>query len=109
MNLFGQRLVPQERLDVHITDSLGQNPLVLCVGPRRLKVNPIYSQHLRGGGKGANNVHKFERYLRHSSTHVATIYGPVTFGNLPCMLLKESNDEQGKHSPFTWLGAELTS
>ncbi|KAF4620522.1 hypothetical protein D9613_000299 [Agrocybe pediades] len=56
-----------------------KDPLILCVGPRRLAVNPIYSQHTRGGGKGANNVHKFERYLRHGLTSVATIYGPVVY------------------------------
>ncbi|KAI8994012.1 ribosome biogenesis protein tsr1 [Trametes punicea] len=71
-----------------------KDPLVLCVGPRRLRVNPIYSQHLRGGGKGANNVHKFERYLRHGVTNVATIYGPVVYGKQPCTLLRETEDPQ---------------
>ena len=72
-----------------------QDPLILCVGPRRLKVNPIYSQHTRGGGKGANNVHKFERYLRHGVTSVATTYGPIIFGSQPCILLRETADPQG--------------
>ncbi|KAF9527307.1 ribosome biogenesis protein tsr1 [Crepidotus variabilis] len=71
-----------------------KDPLILCVGPRRLSVNPIYSQHTRGGGKGPNNVHKFERYLRHGSTYVATTYGPITYGRLPCVLLKETHDPQ---------------
>ncbi|KAI0373939.1 ribosome biogenesis protein tsr1 [Pilatotrama ljubarskyi] len=71
-----------------------KDPLILCVGPRRLRVNPIYSQHLRGGGKGANNVHKFERYLRHGVTAVATIYGPVVYGKQPCTLLRETEDPQ---------------
>lgn len=73
-----------------------QDPLILCVGPRRLRVCPVYSQHTRGGGKGANNVHKFERFLRHGVTSVATIYGPVVFGNQPCLLLKETSDTQGE-------------
>jgi len=68
---------------------------VLCVGPRRLRVNPIYSQHTRGGGKGQNNVHKFERYLRHGVTNVATIYGPAVFGKQPCILLRENDGSQG--------------
>jgi len=72
-----------------------KDPLILCVGPRRLRINPIYSQHSRGGGKGANNVHKFERFLRHGVTSVATIYGPVVFGKQPCVLLKETTDAQG--------------
>ncbi|KAL0575681.1 ribosome biogenesis protein tsr1 [Marasmius crinis-equi] len=71
-----------------------KDELILCVGPRRLRVNPIYSQHTRGGGKGVNNVHKFERYLRHGITSVATIYGPVVFGKQPCILLRESADSQ---------------
>ncbi|KAH9935766.1 ribosome biogenesis protein tsr1 [Fomitopsis serialis] len=71
-----------------------KDPLILCVGPRRLRVNPVYSQHTRGGGKGANNVHKFERYLRHGVTNVATTYGPVVFGQQPCYLLRDTEDPQ---------------
>ncbi|KAL6298374.1 ribosome biogenesis protein tsr1 [Sparassis latifolia] len=71
-----------------------KDPLILCVGPRRLRVNPIYSQHTRGGGKGYNNVHKFERYLRHGITNVATTYGPAVFGKQPCLLLRETDDPQ---------------
>ncbi|TFY62574.1 hypothetical protein EVJ58_g3788 [Rhodofomes roseus] len=51
-------------------------------------------QHTRGGGKGANNAHKFERYLRHGVTNVATTYGPVVFGQQPCYLLRETEDPQ---------------
>ncbi|KAG5646233.1 hypothetical protein DXG03_004060 [Asterophora parasitica] len=71
-----------------------KDPLILCVGPRRLQVNPIYSQHTRGGGKGANNVHKFERFLRHGLTSVATTYGPVVFGHQPSVFLRETSDVQ---------------
>ncbi|KAH7340160.1 ribosome biogenesis protein tsr1 [Rhizoctonia solani] len=71
-----------------------KDPLILCVGPRRFRTNPIYSQHTRGGGKGVNNVHKFERYLRHGDTSVATIYGPIVFGKQPCTLLRETNDPE---------------
>ena len=71
---------------------------MLYVGPRRLRVNPIYSQHTRGGGKGQNNVHKFERYLRHGVTNVATIYGPIIFGKQPCILLRENEGSQGSCS-----------
>ncbi|KIJ49414.1 hypothetical protein M422DRAFT_225108 [Sphaerobolus stellatus SS14] len=71
-----------------------KDPMILCVGPRRFRTNPIYSQHTRGGGKGPNNVHKFERYLQPGVTSVATTYGPVIFGNQPCILLKETDDVQ---------------
>ncbi|SPO23991.1 related to TSR1 - protein involved in 20S rRNA accumulation [Ustilago trichophora] len=69
-----------------------KDPLVLCLGPRRFKVNPIFSQHSRGGGKGVNNVHKFERFLRQGvSASVGTVYAPITFGGstAPAVLLRE--------------------
>ncbi|SJX65042.1 related to TSR1-protein involved in 20S rRNA accumulation [Sporisorium reilianum f. sp. reilianum] len=69
-----------------------KDALVLCLGPRRFRVNPIFSQHSRGGGKGVNNVHKFERYLRQGvSASVATVYAPITFGGstAPAVLLRE--------------------
>jgi hypothetical protein len=83
-----------------------KDPLTLCFGPHRLRANPIYSQHTRGGGKGTNNVHKFERYLRHGVTCVATIYGPVAFGKQPCVLLRETSDLEGKLMPFHYLGLD---
>ncbi|KAJ7451817.1 ribosome biogenesis protein tsr1 [Mycena galericulata] len=87
-----------------------KDPLILCVGPRRLRVNPVYSQHTRGGGKGANNVHKFERFLRHGVTSVATTYGPVAFGKQPCVWLRESNDPQAPHlvATGTFLNPDTT-
>lgn len=69
-----------------------KDALVLCLGPRRFRVKPIFSQHSRGGGKGVNNVHKFERYLRQGvSASVATVYAPITFGGstAPAVLLRE--------------------
>lgn len=71
-----------------------KDPLILCYGPRRLRVNPVYSQHTRGGGKGANNVHKFERFLWHGTTTVASVYAPIAFGKQPCMLLRETGNPQ---------------
>lgn len=71
-----------------------KDPLVLCVGARRLRTNPIYSQLGHGGGKGANNVHKFERFLRHGLTNVATVYGPIIYGKQPCVFLRETSDAQ---------------
>ncbi|KAF7357807.1 Bms1-type G domain-containing protein [Mycena venus] len=87
-----------------------KDPLILCVGPRRLRVNPVYSQHTRGGGKGANNVHKFERFLRHGVTSVATTYGPVAFGKQPCVWLRETDDPQAPHlvATGTFLNPDTT-
>jgi pre-rRNA-processing protein TSR1 len=72
-----------------------QDPLVLCVGARRYVVNPVYSQHVRGGGKGVNNVHKSEKFLRAGSAVVATCFGPITFGKSGVVLLKDEGAEQG--------------
>ncbi|CAK9780704.1 DUF663-domain-containing protein [Cutaneotrichosporon oleaginosum] len=68
-----------------------KDPLVICVGPRRYNINPLFSQHVRGGGKGVNNVHKSERYLKPGATTVVTTYGPACFGKLPCLLLKQGS------------------
>lgn len=92
------RFLPHQSSDMrtHLTaDLVLQDPLILCVGPRRYRINPTFSQHVRGGGKGANNVHKSERYLRPGAATVATVYGPIVFGKQPCLLLRESDDEQG--------------
>ena len=72
-----------------------KDELVLCLGPRRIKVNPIWSQHTRGGGKGVNNVHKFERFLRHGGPSVGTVYAPITFGGstAPAVLLRQRSEE----------------
>ncbi|PWN53797.1 DUF663-domain-containing protein [Violaceomyces palustris] len=77
-----------------------KDALILCLGPRRFRVNPIFSQHTRGGGKGSNNVHKFEKYLRPgTAASVGTVFAPITFGGstAPALLLKEriTDGEQG--------------
>lgn len=67
-----------------------KDPLVVLLGPRRFVINPIFSQHTaRGGGRGANNVHKFERFLRHGiNATIATAYLPITFGNQPAVVFR---------------------
>jgi len=68
---------------------------VLCLGPRRLRVNPIWSEHnpANNGSRGTNNVHRFSRFLRGGSgaVSVGTVLAPVTFGgaNVPAVLLRE--------------------
>lgn len=70
--------------------------MIFCIGPRRFRTAPIYSQHTRGGSKGSNNVHKFERWLKHGVTSVATVYAPVVFGGLPLVMLRETEDVEGE-------------
>ncbi|KAJ9115204.1 hypothetical protein QFC20_001071 [Naganishia adeliensis] len=74
-----------------------KDPLVLCVGPRRYTIRPVYSQHTRGGGKGVNNVHKSEKFLRHGEAVVATTYGPAILGKQSCLLLRESENPTVPH------------
>ncbi|KZT57541.1 ribosome biogenesis protein tsr1 [Calocera cornea HHB12733] len=71
-----------------------KDELVVCAGPRRYTAKPVYSEYLRGGGKGSNNVHKSERFLRHGSASVASVYAPIMFGKQPCLFLRESEDPQ---------------
>ena len=76
-----------------------KEPLVLCLGPRRFRVNPIYSQHTLGQGRQGNGVHKFERYLpRGISATIATVYAPITFGgsNAPAVLYRERDFAAGE-------------
>ena len=72
-------------------DIKSKDPLILQLGFRRFSINPIWSQHTHGnGGKGANNVHKFERFLRHGpAASVGSAYLPITFGsNVPSILFQ---------------------
>jgi pre-rRNA-processing protein TSR1 len=82
-----------------LTD-MSQDPLILCAGPRRYLIRPLYSQHARGGGKGVNNVHKSEKFLRPGGAVVATTFGPVCFGKVPCLLLKDEGEgkRESRHS-----------
>ncbi|OQO08280.1 hypothetical protein B0A48_06150 [Cryoendolithus antarcticus] len=56
-------------------------PIILQCGPRRLLINPLFSQ----AGNTPNNVHKFDRYLHPSRTAVASFIGPVGWGSIPCL------------------------
>lgn len=66
-----------------------KDTLTAIIGPRKIQIQPIYSQNTP---KGVNNVHKFERYLRHGDASVATIFGPVTWGKVPIVYLRERED-----------------
>ena len=66
-----------------------KEPLVLQCGPRRLSINPIFSQP--APNLSSNGIQKMEKYMHPGRPCMATIMGPVTFGNnLPVLLFKES-------------------
>ncbi|KAF2479235.1 hypothetical protein BDY17DRAFT_258095 [Neohortaea acidophila] len=58
--------------------------LILQCGPRRLIINPLFSQ----AGNTPNDVHKFDRYLHPGRTAVASFIGPVIWGSVPCLYFK---------------------
>lgn len=60
--------------------------LILQYGPRRLLVNPLFSQ----AGNTPNNVHKFDRYVHPGRTAVASFIGPVIWGSVPCLYFKQT-------------------
>jgi pre-rRNA-processing protein TSR1 len=94
------------------TDTVrSKDPLVLMLGPRRFLINPIFSQHTaRGGGKGINNVHKFERFLRHGiNAAIATAYLPITFGSQPAVLLRVPSDAHDTAIHLVGTGTLLSS
>ena len=74
-------------------DIRSKDELILQLGCRRFVINPLWSQHTHGNaGKGSNNVHKFERYLRPGpNAHIGTAYLPITFGNnVPAILFRDT-------------------
>ncbi|KAE8256182.1 hypothetical protein A4X13_0g2801 [Tilletia indica] len=90
-----------------------KDPLLLCLGPRRYRVNPIFSQHTLGASsKTSNNVHKFERFLHpHNSgpgaVSVGTVFAPITFGgaSIPALLMRERSVEGVRGHNDTGIGA----
>ena len=58
--------------------------LFLQCGPRRLIINPIFSQ----GGETSNDVHKFERFLHPGHSAVVSFIGPLTWGAVPSLFFK---------------------
>ena len=73
------------------TDTIKSKDRVLLVcGFRKYIVQPVYSSFTKGG---ANNVHKFDRFLQNGRISVGTVYAPIQFGPAPVFLFKY--DEEG--------------
>lgn len=62
-----------------------KDQLVVQCGPRRLTINPLFSQT----GVTPNNVHKFLRYIHPGQTAMASFIAPVTWGSLPVLFFKQ--------------------
>ncbi|CCJ29804.1 unnamed protein product [Pneumocystis jirovecii] len=65
-----------------------KDELILQYGPRRILVNPLFSQ--ASNSKSINNVHKFEKYLHHGKASIASVVCPIFFGAIPMLLLKNT-------------------
>jgi pre-rRNA-processing protein TSR1 len=97
-SLFSLLKHEHKRTSINVSMSLSSNyptplrskeELILQCGPRRLVINPLFSQL----GNTPNNVHKFDRYLHPGRTAVATFIGPMTWGSVPCLFFKTSNSK----------------
>ncbi|CAG8500036.1 8071_t:CDS:10, partial [Paraglomus occultum] len=76
----------------HYTEPIkSKDPLLIQCGFRRYTIHPLFSQHTHSR-KGTNNVHKFEKFLNAGRTSIATIYGPIVFGAMPCLAFKDTGD-----------------
>ncbi|KAG5440161.1 hypothetical protein PCANB_001730 [Pneumocystis canis] len=65
-----------------------KDELILQYGPRRILVNPLFSQS--SNTRSVNNVHKFERYLQQKRPSIASVICPIFFGTIPILLLKNT-------------------
>lgn len=65
----------------HPSPLKSKTQMVLQCGPRRMVVNPLFSQE----GNTPNNVHKFNRFLHPGQTAVASFIGPIGWGSIPCL------------------------
>lgn len=74
-----------------------KDQLVVQCGPRRLIINPLFSQT----GVTPNNVHKFLRYLHPGQTAMASFIAPVTWGSLPVLFFKETTESSIKDLDHT--------
>ena len=64
-----------------------KDELILQCGPRRMIINPLFSQL----GSTPNDVHKFLRYLHPGQTAVASFIAPVTWGSVPTLVFQRSD------------------
>jgi pre-rRNA-processing protein TSR1 len=78
--------------------------LIVQCGPRRIIVNPLFSQ----AGNTPNDVHKFDRYLHPGRSAIASFIGPMTWGNVPVLYFQRSVPDPSPEDPDTMLDSVPT-
>ncbi|KJZ70383.1 hypothetical protein HIM_10227 [Hirsutella minnesotensis 3608] len=70
----------------HAQSLKSKEEIIAQCGPRRMVVNPIFSQP----GSTPNDVHKYCRYLHPGQSAIATFVGPITWGSVPVLFFKRT-------------------
>ena len=70
----------------HQTPIKSKDELIIQCGPRRMIINPLFSQL----GSTPNDVHKFLRYLHPGQIAVASFIAPITWGSVPALFFKRT-------------------
>lgn len=74
----------------HSKSIKAKEEIVAQCGPRRLVINPVFSQL----GNTPNDVHKYCRWLHPGQSAIATFIGPVTWGAVPVLFFKRTTPEE---------------
>ena len=78
--------------------------LIMQCGPRRLVINPLFSQ----GGNTPNDVHKFDRFLHPGGSAVASFIAPLIWGSVPALFFQRpSNDANSEGEEASSASAPL--
>jgi pre-rRNA-processing protein TSR1 len=72
----------------HPTPLPSKTELIMQCGPRRLVINPLFSQ----GGNTPNDVHKFDRFLHPGGSAVASFVAPLIWGSVPALFFQRTSD-----------------
>ncbi|KAL9652277.1 hypothetical protein ABK040_011937 [Willaertia magna] len=83
IHLLVKRTIEDEENDSAPIKS--KDELIVQVGFRTFKCNPIYSEH-----NPRNDKHKFEKFFIPGRFLIATIYAPITFKPSPVLMFRKS-------------------
>lgn len=75
--------IPGAEIEEHPIKS--KDELIIQIGFRTFKCNPIYSEH-----NPRNDKHKFERFFAPYRFLIATVYAPVTFKPSPVLMFRRN-------------------